>query len=463
MKRSEIFFGVLRLPMDAFGVLAALLLSYRLREANIDLIPRIQLLDPSPTLPPLDAYLTTFVLPGIFVFLLAAAALGLYALYTTASSWNEMGKIIVAGLLWVVVIMAWYFLVMKQLFYSRVLLVHSTFFIIFFVAMGRTAVVILQRAFLRMGVGVRLVASMGRHPIARNARDTLARDMHYEYLGHMTDLHSLKMLENKCHPDLVLQTDPDPTSKETVALIDFCRSHHIGYAFLPPVFADVPHQLLVGHLGLIPMLQFQPTPLDGWGRVFKRIFDLIGSIILIVLLSPVLIAISIAILIDSGMPLLYTSRRIGEHGRNDIHVLKFRSMIKDADKKKKDLATQNVRQDGPLFKMQNDPRVTAVGKVLRRFDLDEFPQLFNVLWGDMSLVGPRPHLPEEVSKYTSFQRRVFAVKPGMTGLAQVSGRSALKFDEEVRLDLKYVEEWSLRMDLWILWRTISVVLSGGGS
>jgi len=462
MKRSEIFFGVLRLPMDAFGVLAALLLSYRLREANVDLIPRVQLLDPSPTLPPLDAYLTTFVLPGIFVFLLTAALLRLYALYTTASSWNEMGRIVVAAFLWVVVIMAWYFLIMKQLFYSRVLLVHSTFFIIFFVAMGRTAVVVLQRAFLRSGVGVRLVASVGKHPIARNARDTLARDMHYEYLGHMADLHSLKTLENKCHPDLVLQTDPDPTSKETVALIDFCRSHHIGYAFLPPVFADVPHQLLVGHLGLVPMLQFQPTPLDGWGRVFKRIFDLLGSTILIILLSPILLAIVIAILIDSGMPVLYTSRRIGEHGRSDVHVLKFRSMVKDADKKKKDLSGQNARQDGPLFKITNDPRVTKVGRILRRFDLDEFPQLLNVFLGEMSLVGPRPHLPEEVSKYTSFQRRVFAVKPGMTGLAQISGRSNLKFEEEVRLDLKYVEEWSLRLDLWVLWRTVFVVINGQG-
>ncbi|MFH1348580.1 MAG: exopolysaccharide biosynthesis polyprenyl glycosylphosphotransferase [Patescibacteria group bacterium] len=458
MKRSEILFGLLRIPMDAFATLAALLLSYRLREANIDLIPRVQLLDPSPTLPSFDYYLDKFVIPWIIVFLCIAAILKLYSLVTTASSWNEVGRIIIAALIWVVVVIAWYFLVVKELFYSRILLLHATFFIIFFVSMGRTAVVILQRAFLHIGIGVRLVVSIGEHPIARSVRETLLNDIRYEYLGHLPDLSSFKILQTKCDTDLVLQTDPNPGSKETVTLIDYCRSNHIGYAFLPPVFADVPHQLRVEHMGLVPILSFQPTPLDGWGRVFKRIFDLIGSIALIIILSPILILIGCAVFLESGWPILYISKRIGERGNTNIPVLKFRSMVKDADSKKKELTKENQRKDGPLFKMKDDPRVTHVGKVLRRFDLDELPQLLNVLVGQMSLVGPRPHLPEEVSKYTAFQRRVFTVKPGITGFAQVSGRSNLSFNDEVRLDLQYVEEWSLFLDLWILWRTGFVVL-----
>jgi len=135
-------------------------------------------------------------------------------------------------------------------------------------------------------------------------------------------------------------------------------------------------------------------------------------------------------------------------------------MVQGADKQKQILQQKNERSDGPLFKIKDDPRVTRIGKVLRRFDLDELPQLFNIILGQMSLVGPRPHLPEEVDRYTLFQRRVFAVKPGMTGLAQVSGRSTLKFAEEVRLDLQYIEEWSVLLDLWILWRTVFVVLRG---
>ncbi|TSC99367.1 MAG: exopolysaccharide biosynthesis polyprenyl glycosylphosphotransferase, partial [Candidatus Peregrinibacteria bacterium Greene1014_49] len=132
------------------------------------------------------------------------------------------------------------------------------------------------------------------------------------------------------------------------------------------------------------------------------------------------------------------------------------------DAQKPQLLGLNERRDGPLFKIHADPRVTKIGKWLRRFDLDEVPQLLNVLLGQMSLVGPRPHLPDEVERYNPYQRRVFAVKPGITGLSQISGRSALPFDEEVRLDLRYVEEWSMLLDLWILWRTVWVVAGGKG-
>jgi lipopolysaccharide/colanic/teichoic acid biosynthesis glycosyltransferase len=138
-------------------------------------------------------------------------------------------------------------------------------------------------------------------------------------------------------------------------------------------------------------------------------------------------------------------------------------MIPDADRRKQDLERLNHRRDGPLFKIRNDPRVTKVGKILRRFSLDELPQLFNVLTGRMSLVGPRPHLPEEVARYSLEQRRVFAVKPGATGLSQISGRSDLPFDEEVSLDLKYIEEWSLLFDVWILWRTAFILFLKKGA
>ncbi|HCI04128.1 TPA: polyprenyl glycosylphosphotransferase, partial [Candidatus Peribacteria bacterium] len=185
-----------------------------------------------------------------------------------------------------------------------------------------------------------------------------------------------------------------------------------------------------------------------------------GSIIFIAVLSPILILIASAVYIETGWPIFYISKRVGEYGKKDIYVLKFRSMVKNADELKEKLVKKNERDDGPLFKIKDDPRITRVGKLLRRFDLDELPQLFNVLVGQMSLVGPRPHLPDEVKKYTSYQRRVFTVKPGMTGLAQVSGRSNLKFAEEVKLDLRYVEEWGVGMDLWIIWRTVFVMLAG---
>jgi len=463
VKKSEAIFGLLRIPVDALAVFAALLLAYRLRQMNIDLIPGVQLLDPATTLPDLPDYLSLFVTPGIFGFLFFATCLGMYILLSTRSAWNEVGKLFIASFLWLVAVIAWYFLVKKQLFYSRMLLVHCAFFIAVFGMIGRVSVLLLQRAFLHCGVGVRSVISIGGQSIVKAAKTTLVHDIRYKYLGHLSTLNEIKALRKNQEIDLVLQTDPDPKNSTTNLLIEYCRSEHIHYAFLPPVLAENPHQLRTDRLGLVPMLSFSPTPLDGWGRVFKRIFDLLGSAILIIILSPILLAIILALALAQGFPIFYVSKRISDPLRNTVPVLKFRTMIKNADKKKAALKEKSHRTDGPLFKIKNDPRVTTFGRTLRRFSLDELPQIFNVLVGHMSLVGPRPHLPDEVDRYSSYERRVFAVKPGITGLAQVSGRSDLVFKEEVRLDLKYIEEWSLFLDLWILWRTIFAVLRKNGA
>ncbi|MDD5623975.1 MAG: sugar transferase, partial [Candidatus Peribacteraceae bacterium] len=374
MKRSEVAFGLLRIPVDGLAVLAALLLSYRLREANMDLIPRVQLLDTATTLPSFTLYVSEFVLPGIAVFIVIAAFLRMYALRSTRSAWSEMGGIAVVALLWLVAVMAWYFLILKELFYSRILLLHAVFFIALFSALGRASLTLLQRALLRCGVGIRAVVSVGVHPVSEHAKWTLQEDSHYRYLGHVSDVAALREVALKRRIDLVLQTDPSPRNQETVLLIDYCRSHHVGYGFLPPVFADVPRQLRVDHLGLLPVLRFQPTPLDGWGRVFKRAFDVLLSIVFLVLLSPLLLLFALGVFIDGGWPVLYVSRRVGERGRGRISMLKFRSMVCDADMRKEEVRILSHRNDGPLFKVHHDPRVTRFGRFLRRWSLDELPQ-----------------------------------------------------------------------------------------
>lgn len=463
VKRSELFLGLLRLPVDALAVLAALLLAYRLREAQMDLIPGVQLLEPATTLPSLLFYRDHLIVPSIAAFLLIAAFLGLYALRSTMSSWREMGTVVIAALLWLVAVVAWFFFVQKQLFYSRILLFHSVFFLALFSIIGRTTLVLLQRSLLKLGVGVRTVVSVGKHTVTALARHTLEHDARYRYVGHLPDLAGIRRLSHAPVIDLVLQTDPNPDSEETIALIEFCRSHHIGYGFFPPVFSDVPHQLRIERLGMLPMMRFQPTPLDGWGRIAKRGGDIVVSAALLVLLSPVFLLLALGVLLDSGWPVFFVSRRVGDFGRRRIAMLKFRSMVCDAEQRKGELAHLSHRSDGPLFKVLCDPRVTRFGRFLRRWSLDELPQLFNVLAGQMSLVGPRPHLPSEVEHYNSIQRRVFAVRPGMTGLAQVMGRSTLPFSEEVKYDLQYVEEWSPLLDLWILWRTAFAVLKKDGA
>ncbi|MBP9773901.1 MAG: sugar transferase [Candidatus Peribacteraceae bacterium] len=463
MKRSEILFGLLKLPIDILMVFAGVALAYRLRNAGIDLIPRLDFTSGPPQLPEFSYYLSHFALAVIVLYIVLLAILGLYALRITIGVWKEMGRILLVSLLWLGLIISWYFLVQRQLFFSRLLLLQAVMLVTLFVIAGRSAVVLLQRACLRRGIGIRRVVSFGAQKLPEVLQRTLDKDDRFKYLGHVASLHGLIHEERHRSVDLVLHTDPHPSSLETIQLINHCRNFHIAYSFLPPVFADVPHQLVIGRLGLVPLLSFQPTPLDGWGRVFKRIFDLVVGVMFLITLSPLFLFVAVLIVVLNGFPIFYISRRVGQHGDELVPLIKFRTMQRNADEMKPALKKLSHRTDGPLFKIKDDPRVTKLGKILRRTSIDEMPQLFNVIAGHLSLVGPRPHLQDEVEQYSPHQRRVFAVKPGITGLAQVSGRSDLKFDAEVQLDLRYVEEWSPLFDLWILWRTIFVVLLGKGA
>jgi len=463
MKHSELLFGILRVATDILMVCGALLLAWWLRLHTIDLIPGWQLLDPATTLPPFAYYVQSFVLPSIVLFILIAALLKLYLIRITLSFFREESRIILSVIVWVGLIMGWFFFVQKQLFYSRILLIHATFFVGLFVSCGRVMLTLVQRALLKRGIGVRTVMTIGTLPPPNAVTRFLERDCRYTFLGHeRLETQYTASLQKYGAIDLILQTDPS-TSEETNTLIDFCRSNHIGYAFLPPVLIDVPHLLSVFRFGPVPVLRFTPTPLDGWGAILKRLGDITLSSTALILLTPPFFILALFIKLDSRGPIFYRSLRIGQGGKSTINILKFRSMVQNADALKQTLNDQSHRTDGPLFKIKDDPRVTRLGKFLRRWSLDELPQLWNVFHGDLSLVGPRPHLPEEVQQYTDFQKRVFAVKPGLTGLAQISGRSNLPFREEVRLDLRYVEEWSPWLDLWILWRTVGVVLEGRGA
>ncbi|SDN56406.1 exopolysaccharide biosynthesis polyprenyl glycosylphosphotransferase [Allokutzneria albata] len=211
----------------------------------------------------------------------------------------------------------------------------------------------------------------------------------------------------------------------------------------------------------LTMLWVSAPTFSGIPRLIKAVMDRVGALVLTVLAAPVLLLIAAAIKLDDGGPVFYRQYRVGRGGQA-FPMLKFRSMVVDAHQLRHALAAAN-QGSGPLFKMRRDPRVTRVGAVLRRYSLDELPQVLNVLFGSMSLVGPRPPLAEEVASYGQDARRKLLVKPGMTGLWQVSGRSDLSWEESVRIDLRYVESWSLSMDLVILWKTVSAVVGGKGA
>ena len=231
---------------------------------------------------------------------------------------------------------------------------------------------------------------------------------------------------------------------------------------LAPALLDVagPRTSIRSVAGL-PLLYMDHPDLTGARQAIKSLFDRAAAASALLLLGPLFVAIAIAIKLGDGGPVLFRQVRVGRNGR-PFSVCKFRTMVADAEKQKALLEARN-EGNGVLFKIKDDPRVTKAGTWLRRFSLDELPQLFNVLVGQMSLVGPRPALPEEASRYGDYVRRRLAVRPGMTGLWQVSGRSDLPWEEAVRLDLRYVENWSFTLDLQILWKTWAAVTEGRGA
>lgn len=210
----------------------------------------------------------------------------------------------------------------------------------------------------------------------------------------------------------------------------------------------------------LPILVLSSTPRQSWALMIKRLIDIVGSLFLILLASPIMLAAAIAIRLSSPGPVVFKQKRCTLRGRI-FEMYKFRTMVSEAENLKSELEARN-EMGGPVFKMKDDPRITRVGRFLRRHSLDELPQLFNVLSGSMSLVGPRPPIPAEVEKYENWQRRRLSMRSGITCLWQISGRNEVSFDDWMRLDLEYIDNWSLGLDLKILSRTPVVMIRGTG-
>jgi len=265
------------------------------------------------------------------------------------------------------------------------------------------------------------------------------------------------------HADTVVITSADELSPQRVRQLSWdLEPGHYSLVVAPSLSGIGGPRIHTRPLTGLPLVHVETPRYEG-GKLFaKRAFDLLTAGLLTVLLSPVLIAIAIAIAASSPGGVLFHQQRVGLNGK-PFTMLKFRSMLPGAEGMLQALHQQHDAGNDVLFKMQRDPRVTPIGRVLRRYSLDELPQLFNVLQGQMSLVGPRPPLATEVSLYEQHVHRRFLVKPGVTGLWQVSGRSDLSWEDTVRLDLFYVENWSILSDLTILWRTGRAVVSRAGA
>ncbi|MCP3819733.1 sugar transferase [Streptomyces sp. A3M-1-3] len=239
------------------------------------------------------------------------------------------------------------------------------------------------------------------------------------------------------------------------------HDHGCPLAVLPGIFDVARHRIRLTSAAGLTMLHVAPPARHGVPAAVKSVIDRMGAFLLVVLAAPVLTLLALAVRVGSPGPVFYRQTRVGKHNTH-FPMWKFRTMVVDAERLRSNLETAN-ENDGHMFKMRNDPRITPMGRFLRRYSLDELPQLLNVLLGHMSLVGPRPPLPEEVAHYDDVEMRRLSVKPGLTGLWQVSGRSDLTWHETVSLDLRYVDNWSLAWDMDVMARTVRAVLNGRGA
>lgn len=249
--------------------------------------------------------------------------------------------------------------------------------------------------------------------------------------------------------------------RDVFRFVEHCTRHDVEICIVPRFFEIVAARPKTDEIEGVPIISLKRPGLTPMRRLYKRVVDVIAASALLMVLSPVLILTAILIRLESGSPILFRQERVGKDGKH-FEMYKFRSMVIDAEERKSSLRTEN-ELGGPHFKMRNDPRITRVGRVIRRLSIDEMPQFLNVLKGDMSLVGPRPPLPQEVAQYSEWHMKRLQVTPGITGLWQILGRVELSFDEMVSLDLNYIWSWSPWLDLSILARTAGAVLGGKGA
>jgi exopolysaccharide biosynthesis polyprenyl glycosylphosphotransferase len=244
-------------------------------------------------------------------------------------------------------------------------------------------------------------------------------------------------------------------------VLEQARIHGVDLRVVPDMYDGLAWNSPIEYIGQFPTIPLHCGHVPEFGLLLKRLLDVVFSSLVLVILSPVLLALAIAIKLDSHGPILYSSERIGKKGRV-FRCLKFRTMVRDAEKRRVEVMHMNERE-GVLFKIANDPRITKLGGFLRKYSMDELPQFLNVLRGDMSVVGPRPPIASEVREYKLSHLRRLDVTPGITGLWQVQGRQDPSFDSYISLDVTYIENWSIWLDLKIIARTIGVVFSGTGS
>ena len=404
---------------------------------------------------------------------------GLYQLQHGTSWFDEVYDLL-NGTTTGIVIMVVLVFVSRPTFYSRLIFFYAGGLIIVLLSLSRLIKALVMHSLRWRGVGVVRALIVGAGEVGRTVMRTVVAhpEIGYHIVGFVDDdpakgetaigrfkalgsTDNLPQLIQEYAVQEVIITLPWQYHRKILAVMAQCQRQKVQARIVPDLFQMTLGRMSITTLAGIPLIGIKQASLGAFKRILKRGVDVVFSALFLLLAAPFLALIALIIKLDSPGPVLFGQERIGKGGK-PFTLYKFRSMVVGAEAQQEQLRELN-EADGPLFKIKSDPRCTRVGRWLRRFSLDELPQLYNVLRGEMSLVGPRPALAQEVAEYQPWHMRRLEIAPGMTGLWQVSGRSDLPFDEMALLDIYYAEQWSPGLDIKIFLRTVPTILFGTGA
>lgn len=464
-KRSELLFRLLSVPVDYCMFVAAFILAFIVRHEQSK---------------PL-AYATTgrsflyVILPVLSIWLIIFALAGLYELKATRSRFREFIRVIMATAMGVMTLIIIDFFVQNPIFPSKSIPIYGFIFSVLLVSIARFILYSLQQYLYKFNIGTHNTLIIGNGPKRIEFQKNLQNEssvykiIQSVQINKSLDYKKLQQLNDTYKLDDIFLIEDSNNRDDITKLINFCRQNQLQMHIVATVseLYDAPMQM--ARIKNTPIIEVMATPLEGWGRIVKRLFDIMLSIISIVLVMPFMIIIALVIKITDPGKVFYSHQRLTRSGKK-FKVLKFRTMKQKyctggKFSGKTDIEILQTFNDPALIeefkktqKLRKDPRISNFGKFLRKTSLDELPQLLNILKGDLSFVGPRPIIEEELIRYGDESGLFLHIRPGLTGLWQVSGRNDVDYSQRVKLDIYYIENWRISLDIAILIKTIGVVL-----
>lgn len=470
------FYSLILIIADFVVLLAAFTIAYILR-VQYDHRPLVA-----------DVYAIEYFVSLLIIipfWIVVFGALGMYQANVYNRRLAEWGKIAVGTFIGILIVIGWEYVTERNLFPARLVVVYAFAASFLLILLEREVLRIARSLLFQLGHGVSRVLVIGNSEATRDIADSLSatHKSGYRIVGIAgpkktippgLDVEHFSSVDNalKAVADLgvttIIQTDLYDSADRNQRILGAAQTNHISYSFIPGEAEFYAGKNTVDVFLGYPMISVSQTPLIGWGAIAKQVFDALVALILVILLSPVFLILIILQLVFNPGPVFYVSKRLSKFSEA-VDLIKFRSMgakygKKDAALEFRDMGREDLAKEYEKHrKVESDPRITKFGQFLRITSLDELPQLFNVLRGDLSLVGPRPILPQEAKFAPSRTALLHSVKSGVTGLWQVSGRSNLSFDERIELELFYAQNWSFWLDIKILFKTIGVVLRKRGA